>query len=137
MQPRITAALALVLLSTPAVPAAEDSTPVKRARALLEEGAADHEPDVRREVAVAFGLGTSRDPSTSILEKLASDKDHLVREAALVSIGELNDSRLAKPAHDALEDDVPEVAFAAARTLYKLKQPEGRELLIQVVEKEA
>ena len=95
---------------------------MRRARTVLEQGAADSDPDVRREVAVALGLPSRRDPSTSLLEKLAADKDHLVREAALVSIGELRDPRLVKPAHDALEDEVPEVAFAAARTLFKLDQ---------------
>jgi HEAT repeat protein len=78
-----------------------------------------------------------RDPSTQILEKLAIDKDHQVREAALVSIGELRDPKLAKPALNALDDEVPEVAFAAARALFKLNQPEGRQLLLEIVQREA
>jgi HEAT repeat protein len=127
----------LVFLLIPAAPQTKDSTPLRRARTILEQGAADSDPDVRREVAVALGLPSRRDPSTSLLEKLAADKDHLVREAALVSIGELRDPRLVKPAHDALEDEVPEVAFAAARTLFKLNQPAGKQLLIDIVQKEA
>jgi len=55
----------------------------------------------------------------------------------LVSIGEIGDPRLAKPAKIALDDEVPEVAFAAARTLFKLNQPEGKQLLIEIVEREA
>src|SRR5262249_32243678 len=102
----------------------------------LEHGAADAEPDVRREVALALGLTSRRDSSTALLVKLAADKDHLVRESALVSIGELKDPKLAKPAENALDDDVPEVAFAAARTLFKLHQPGGKQLLLSVVEKE-
>lgn len=134
---RLEPALLLVFLQISAAPQTQDSTPVKRARAVLEQGAADAEPDVRREVAVALGLASRRETSTNLLEKLAADKDHLVREAALVSIGELRDPRLAKPAREALDDEVPEVAFAAARTLFKLQQPEGRQLLIEIVEKEA
>lgn len=130
-------ALLLVFLFVPAVPQTQDSTPVRRARAVLEQGAADSDPDVRREVAVALGLPSRRDSSTNLLAKLAADKDHLVREAALVSIGELRDPRLAKPAQNALEDEVPEVAFAAARTLFKLNQPAGKQLLIDIVQKEA
>jgi len=121
----------------PAVPQTQDSTPVRRARTILEQGVADSNPDERREVAVALGLAPRNDPSVKLLEKLASDKDHLVREAALVSIGELRDPRLAKSAHDALDDEVPEVAFAAARTLFKLNQPEGKQMLVEIVEKEA
>jgi HEAT repeat protein len=126
-----------VFLLTPASPQGPDSTPVRTARAVLEQGAAHGDPDVRREVAAALGLSSRRDPSTALLEKLATDKDHLVREAALVSIGELRDPRLAKSARDALNDEVPEVAFAAARALFKLNQAEGKQLLLAVVEREA
>ncbi len=130
-------ALFLVCLTVTAAPQAQEPTPVRRARAVLEQGAASAEPDVRRDVAVALGLLSRRDPSGALLEKLAVDKDHMVREAALESIGELRDPRLAKPARDALEDPVPEVAFAAARTLFKLNQPGGKELLLDIVQKDA
>jgi len=129
-------ALLLAFLLNPAAPQVQDSTPVRRARTVLEQGAANPEPDVRREVAVSLGLSARRDPSTSLLEKLAADRDHLVREAALVSIGELRDPRLAKPARAAIEDEVPEVVFAAARTLFRLNQPEGKQLLIEIVQGE-
>jgi HEAT repeat protein len=135
--PRLKPVLLLVFLFIPAVPQTQDSTPLRRARTVLEQGAADSDPNVRREVAVALGLPSRRESSTNLLAKLAADKDHLVREAALVSIGELRDPRLAKPAQDALEDEVPEVAFAAARTLFKLNQPAGKELLIDIVQREA
>ena len=134
---RLKPVLLLVFLLLPAAPQTQNSTPVRRARTVLEQGAADSDPDVRREVSVALGLPSRRDSTTNLLEKLAADKDHFVREAALVSIGELRDPRLAKPAHDALEDEVPEVAFAAARTLFKLNQPAGKQLLIEIVQKEA
>lgn len=130
-------ALVLLLLLTPALAEPQDGTPVRSARTVLEEGAADGDPDVRREVAVALGLSSRRDPSINLLQKLAADKDNLVREAALVSMGELRDARLAKAALDALEDEVPEVAYAAARTLFKLNQPEGKQLLLEIVQGEA
>ena len=135
-RPRLNPALLLVFVLIPAAQT-QDPAPVQAARTLLERGAADADPEVRREVAVALGLPSRRDSSTSLLGKLAADKDHLVREAALVSIGELRDPRLAKPAHAALEDEVPEVAFAAARALFKLNQPEGKQLLIEIVQREA
>jgi HEAT repeat protein len=133
---RVKLMLLLVLPFIPAAAQTQNSTLVKRARAVLEQGAADPNPDVRREVAVALSLVSRRDSSADLLEKLAADKDYLVREAALVSIGELREPRLAKAAHNALEDEVPEVAFAAARALFKLNQPEGKQLLIEIVQKE-
>jgi HEAT repeat protein len=108
----------------------------KQAHAVLERGAADADPDTRREVAVALSLVAVRDPATALLAALAKDKDHLVREAALLTIGELRDQRLLPPVEDGLNDNIPEVAFAAARTMYRLKQPEGKQFLIAVVEKE-
>ena len=136
-KPHFKLAPLLVVLLIPAAPqTARDSTPARRARAVLEQGAADLDPDTRREVAVSLGLSSRRDSSTKLLENLVVDKDHLVREAALISIGELHDPVLAKPVHAALEDEVPEVAFAAARTLFKLHQPDGKQRLLEIVEKE-
>jgi HEAT repeat protein len=134
---RLQAAVVFVFLLIPTPAQTQESTPVKVARKLLEQGAADPDPDVRREVAVALSLPSPRDPSTNLLEKLAGDKDHLVREAVLVTIGDLRDPRLAKPALAALEDEIPEVAFAAARTLFKLNQRDGKQLLLDIVQKEA
>jgi hypothetical protein len=136
-RPRLKPALLLVWLAIPATCQIHNATPVKAAWDVLEQGADNPDPDVRREVAVALSLASRRDPSVSLLEKLAADKDYLVREAALVSIGELLDPRLAKAARTALHDDVPEVAFAAARALFRLHDPEGKELLIAIVEKDA
>jgi HEAT repeat protein len=107
-----------------------------RARDALRHGAADTDPEVRREVAVSLSLIAVKDSASPLLPQLAADKDYLVREAALVSIGELRDPALAKPARDALNDEVPEVVFAAARTLFRLRQPEGREVLVNIVQKE-
>jgi len=114
-----------------------DGAPFSRAREVLKGGAANSDPNTRRDVAVALSVVGRGDAVTELLPTLAKDKDALVREAAIVSIGELKEARLSQAAKDALEDDVPEVAFAAARTLFALKQPEGEQLLIEVVEKEA
>jgi HEAT repeat protein len=136
-RPRFSPALLLACLAIPAVCQVQNSTPVKTAWNVLEQGADNPDPDVRREVAVALSLASRREPSAKLLEKLASDKDYLVREAALASIGDLRDPKLAKAARTALHDDVPEVSFAAARALFRLNQPEGKELLIEIVQKEA
>lgn len=113
-----------------------DRSSADRARAVLKAGATDADPDTRREVAVALSVIASRDPAADLLAALAKDKDSLVREAAIVSIGELKDRRLAQPAVDDLDDSVPEVVYAAARTLFELKRPEGKEVLMEIVEKE-
>jgi HEAT repeat protein len=130
-------ALLLAFPALPAAPQTREPTPLKRAETVLEQGANDGDPDVRREVAVALGLAARRETPVRLLGKLAADKDHLVRESALVSIGELHDPQLAAAARKALDDDVPEVAFAAARALFKMRDAEGKQLLIQIVDREA
>ena len=71
-----------------------------------------------------------------MVEGLIKDGDNLVRQAALDTTGELGDRKLAPAAQAALNDDVPEVVFAAARALYRLHDPAGKSTLIAVVEKE-
>jgi HEAT repeat protein len=114
-----------------------EQSPVVRARAVLNKGAFEADPNTRREVAVALSLIATRDPSAGLLQTLIKDKDSLVREAALVSVGELGDNKTIESIQEALQDDVPEVAFAAGRTLFKLKQPQGKQFLIEIVDKEA
>ena len=122
----------LVFIAT--LSAADDAT--TRARAVLSEAVADNDPDTRREVAIALSLIRSRDPAAEALTTLIKDKDHTVRETAILTIGEINDPKLAAAVIPALGDEVPEVAFAAARTLAKLKHPEGKQALLSIVSKE-
>lgn len=124
----------MCLIAAWAVHAAE--SPATKAHAVLATGAAEQDPNTRRETAVALSLISSRDSSTALLNTLATDKDHAVRETAILSIGELGDGKLAAAVLPALKDDVPEVAFAAARTLARLKHPQGKQALISIVSKE-
>lgn len=111
-------------------------SPADQARSILATGATDNDPEVRREVAFAFSLNRSADASIGTLQALLADKDYLVREAAIQTIGQLGDRKLAKLVRPLLEDHVPEVMFAAARTLYQLRDPDGQTALIEVLERE-
>ena len=106
------------------------------ARTVLQAGLSEGEPDARRELAVALSLISSRDSSARLLETLAHDKDHLVRAAAVTSLGELGDKTKVPFVKSALDDTVPEVVFAAARALHKLDPAEGRPVLLSILEKE-
>jgi len=127
-----------VVLSCQFAMQAQSSRSAEKAHALevLQHGAADHEPDTRRQVAFALSLGRASDPVNAIVEALVKDSDSLVRQAALDTVGELGDKRLTAAAEKALDDDVAEVVFAAARALYRLHDPAGKATLIAVVEKE-
>jgi len=107
-----------------------------RAREVLRVGIADKEPNVRREVAIAMSLIRSSDASVEMLKSLTKDKDHLVRQSAIDSLGELGDKKLISVIQPALDDEVPEVVFAAARALFRLGSTEGERVLLAVYEKE-
>ncbi|MBM3759755.1 MAG: HEAT repeat domain-containing protein [Acidobacteria bacterium] len=87
------------------------------ARKVLEEGARSKEGDQRRETAVALSLTSAKDRSISLLEEMLKDKDYLVRVAAVETLGELNDVSRIGLLKERLNDEVPEVAFAAAKAL--------------------
>lgn len=103
---------------------------------VLKAGAADRDPDAHRQAALALSLSRSSAEVISMVDALAKDGDSLVRQAALDTVGELGDRKLAPAAETALNDDVAEVVFAAARALYRLHDPAGKSMLIAVVEKE-
>lgn len=103
---------------------------------VLQQGAADHEPETRRQVALALSLSRTSASVTPLLEALVKDSDYLVRLATLDALGELGDRKLARLAEPALADDVPEVMFAAARALHRLHDPAGKSMLLSIVEKE-
>jgi HEAT repeat protein len=128
----------LILLSYSCSAQAVKPATAERAHALevLQHAAADRDPDTRRQVALALSLGRAAAPVNSMVEALVKDSDSLVRQAALDTVGELGDRRLAPVAEKALDDDVAEVVFAAARALYRLRDPAGKSTLIAVVEKE-
>ena len=62
----------------------------------LKQGAADHEPETRKQVALALSLSRTSAPVTPILEILVKDSDYLVRLATLDALGELGDPKLAQ-----------------------------------------
>jgi HEAT repeat protein len=129
--------ISLLAVLAPALQSqAVNAASIDRARSVLKEGAAERDPESRREVAVALSLISTRDSSASLLERLAQDKEHLTREAALISIGERGDRRRLKLGESAFSDEVPEVLFAAARPQMKMKHREGRRILIAILEKE-
>jgi len=113
---------------------AAQSSAADKARTVLNDGAADSNPHHRREVALALGLLRQGDPSTDLLRKLVSDHDVQVRVAAIASIADLHGTNFIPELNRALDDNVPEVAFAAAKSLWSLGQPIGKQVLLAVLE---
>ena len=102
-------------------------------RTILRTGLQDKNPDTRKQAVIALSL-VGRDTSAiADLEKMLDDKDVEVRLAAIASLVDLKPEGWAKDLHKALNDEVPEVSFAAAKALWTLGDPDGKAALLSVI----
>jgi len=107
---------------------------IEQARQILNEGVTSNNPNSRKEAALAIGLVGQHEHAATLLISLLQDKDVQVRVAATDSLTDLRDKRAIPALTSALNDPVPEVAFAAAKALWAMKQPIGEEALLSVLE---
>jgi HEAT repeat protein len=103
------------------------------ARTLLEDSLKDKNPDARKQAVQALGLVGPREPYLSELTSMLDDKDIEVRLATITSLVDLKDKKTVPALQAALESDVPEVSFAAAKALWTLNDPKGHDALIDVL----
>lgn len=117
--------------ATAKAPASGDSD--QRCQDILGKALKDKNPDTRKQAAIALSLAGSTEPFPSELEALLDDKDVEVRLAAISGLAEIKNGRTVAALHKALDDDVPEVSFAAARALWALHDPEGKKVLLSIL----
>jgi len=119
-------------------PAAPPPSPeVGRANLMLGAALGDKNPDVRKQAVAALGLIGPREPYLSQISNAISDKDVYVRLAAVASLVDLKDKATLSTLEKALLDDSPEVSFAAARAMFGLGDPRGREALLTILHRDA
>ncbi len=115
------------------VMAAGQTPAPERSWNLLQRALKDRNPDTRKEAVLALSLGGARDPFVSELETMLADKDVQVRVATVASLEDLKTRRTVTALRKALQDDVPEVSFAAAKALWALKDSRGKAALLSVL----
>jgi HEAT repeat protein len=126
----------LVLLLWPGAAFSQTSESVSiqdRARRLLDNELKDKNPDSRKQAVQALGLVSPSEPYLSQLEAMLDDKDVEVRLATITSLVDLRNQRTVPTLLKALDSDVPEVSFAAAKALWTLDDPAGRDALVSVL----
>jgi HEAT repeat protein len=129
---------AIALCQTAAPAAAPASTGHdQQCRDILENALKDKNPDTRKQAAIALSLLGSTEPFPSKLEALLDDKDVEVRLAAVASISDSKNTRTIPALHKALNDEVPEVSFAAARSLWAMNDPDGKKALLSILSGES
>jgi hypothetical protein len=128
---------ALAICQTAPAPAAAPANRGQQCQDILQKALKDKNPDTRKQAAIALSLVGSAEPFPTQLESLLDDKDVEVRVSAVASLSDLKNSRTIPALHKALNDEVPEVSFAAARSLWALNDPEGKKALLSIVSGES
>ncbi|WP_213804436.1 HEAT repeat domain-containing protein [Granulicella sp. dw_53] len=122
----------------PAPPHNPDATPAQKADeawSILNSAATDPKhPDLRIQALAALGTMGTDPRSTKRISAAMDDKELDVRTAAILAAGETKNRNLTTDIRTMLDDKEPQVAFAAAVTLWKMNDRSGEDILLAVVE---
>lgn len=100
---------------------------------ILDHGVHDGNPVKRKQAVLAMSLLRPQPRPVVLLEGALDDKDAGVREAACATLGVIQSQTSIPKLQKALNDTVPEVIFAAAKALYNMNDPTGREVIMAVL----
>ncbi len=127
----------LLLALAPALAQGQAGRPVPtiddRCNDLLKQALENKNPDTRKQAVVALSLAATDEPAFGRLEGMLQDKDVEVRLVAVASLAEVKTDVARAALRQALEDDVPEVSFAAAKALWVMQDPVGEQALLAVL----
>ena len=104
---------------------------------MLRHALQAHNPEARKQAAVALSLASESSPLMPLLESMLDDKDVEVKLAVVSSLTEVKTNGATDALRKALDDEVPEVSFAAAKALWQRHDAEGRKALLAVLEGES
>jgi HEAT repeat protein len=120
----------LALSVSPAAAAVTDQQCID----LLQHALTASNPETRRMAVVALSLAADRAPLFAQLSGMLKDRDVDVRLAVVQGLEELKTKPAIAALHTALHDPAPEVGFAAAKALWALNDPAGKQALLAVLE---
>jgi HEAT repeat protein len=101
---------------------------------ILQHALTAKNPDTRLQGVIALGLASDRNTLLPLLVAMVDDKDVPVRVAVVASLADVKSKATVEALHKLLLDPVPEVGFAAAKALWNLHDPAGKDALLSVVE---
>jgi HEAT repeat protein len=133
MQSKWMCAILLLALAVAGCIRAATATTDDRCNNLLQQALENKNPDTRKQAVVALSLAATRDSAYAKLEGMLKDKDVEVRLAAVASLAEVKTPSALAALRQALDDDVPEVSFSAAKALWALHDPAGEQALLAVL----
>jgi HEAT repeat protein len=102
---------------------------------ILRQALAASNPDTRRQAVLALSIVGAR--FVSVLQYMLQDRDVQVRLATVESLADVKTPRATAALRMALDDEVPEVTFAAAKALGGLDDAVGKQELLAVLQGES
>ncbi|ADW68081.1 HEAT repeat domain-containing protein [Granulicella tundricola] len=93
-------------------------------------------PDTRVQALAALGILGSTPRSLKLILDTLNDPDVDLRTAAILAAGQTKSPDVAADLRRMLDDKEPQVAFAAATTLWKMNDRSGEDILVAVVDGE-
>jgi HEAT repeat protein len=109
-------------------------SPEDQAWQTLERALKDPNPIKRSSAVLAMGVTLPARRSVDLVESALADKDLGVRRSACATLGGYKSKSSLRKLIDALNDPAPEVVLAAAKALYDMGDPAGRQVLIAVLD---
>jgi HEAT repeat protein len=100
-------------------------------RDILRQALEAKNPDTRKQAVVALSLVAAQ--FLSPLKAMLQDKDVEVRLTTVMSLTEVKSQESVAALRAALDDEVPEVSFAAAKALWGLHDPAGKQALLAIL----
>jgi HEAT repeat protein len=100
---------------------------------ILRQGLADGGTDHRRQALLAAASIGATPESLKFLEEGLRDKDTIVRQTAALALGQIKAPESIPALQQALDDNSPEVAFTAAKSLADMDDAMGRRFLEEVL----
>jgi HEAT repeat protein len=100
---------------------------------LLQHALIASNPETRKIAVVALSLAATRGPLFTQLEHMLQDKDLDVRLAVVEGLADVKTKEAIAALHTALDDSTPEVSFSAAKALWALNDPAGKQVLLAVL----
>jgi len=118
------------------VSVAAAATDAEKCHDMLQQALSSKNPDTRKSGVVALSLAANDNPLLAELAGMLDDKDVQVRIAVVTSLTEIKTKAATAALEKALQDEVPEVSFAAAKALYARGSAQGKAALLSVLAKE-
>jgi HEAT repeat protein len=119
----------LILSAAPGIAAVTD----RQCTDLLQHSLTASNPETRKMAVVALSLAATSGPLFTQLEQMLQDKDLDVRLAVVEGLAGVKTKAAIAALHTALDDATPEVSFAAAKALWALDDPAGKQVLLAVL----